>query len=116
MALSSPLEASGNDIGIEVDGDRGQVQQCNSHDNASIGIAALGDHCLITMNFATVNYLLDVPDLERTLRAAAVALRSGGALIFDFIPAASRGESAQRELRHLHVARTRSTWPQDVPV
>jgi hypothetical protein len=48
-------ETSGNDIGIEVDGDRGQVQQSNSHDNISIGIAATGDHCLITMNFANGN-------------------------------------------------------------
>ena len=53
--LVKSSEASGNDIGIEVDGDRGQVQQCNSHDNTSIGIAALGDHCLITMNFANGN-------------------------------------------------------------
>lgn len=53
--LVKSSEASGNDIGIEVDGDRGQVQQSNSHDNISIGIAALGDHCLVTMNFANGN-------------------------------------------------------------
>jgi hypothetical protein len=53
--LVKSSETSGNDVGIEVDGDRGQVQQCNSHDNISVGIAALGDHCLITMNFANGN-------------------------------------------------------------
>ena len=53
--LVKSSEASGNDIGIEVDGDRGQVQQSTAHNNISIGIAALGDHCLVTMSFANGN-------------------------------------------------------------
>ena len=41
-------------IGILV-GDRGQVQQCNAHHNGDFGIFALGNNCLITMNFANFN-------------------------------------------------------------
>jgi parallel beta-helix repeat protein len=36
-------------------GDRGQVQQCNSHHNQGLGIIAIGDNCLITMNTANLN-------------------------------------------------------------
>jgi parallel beta helix pectate lyase-like protein len=54
QALVKSSEASGNSVGIVVR-DRGQVQQCNAHDNAQVGIAAFGDNCLITMNTANNN-------------------------------------------------------------
>ena len=47
--LVKSCEASGNFLGIVV-GDRGQVQQCNVHDNSGVGIIADGDNCLVTMN------------------------------------------------------------------
>ena len=37
-----------------IEGARGQVQQCNAHDNVD-GIIAVGDNCLITMNTANFN-------------------------------------------------------------
>lgn len=53
-SLVKACEASGSGIGVLVF-DRGQVQQCNSHDNAT-GIEAVGDNCLITMNTANENF------------------------------------------------------------
>lgn len=49
QALVKACEAAGNFIGIVV-GDRGQVQQCNVHDNSGWGIVANGDNCLVTQN------------------------------------------------------------------
>ncbi len=55
QGLVKSSEASGNKVGIEV-GPRGQVQQCNSHDNVFAGIStAFGDNCLITSNTASSN-------------------------------------------------------------
>jgi hypothetical protein len=53
-SLVKACEASGSGIGVLVF-DRGQVQQCNSHDNAN-GIEAVGDNCLITMITANENF------------------------------------------------------------
>jgi hypothetical protein len=52
--LVKSCEAAGNFIGVLV-GDRGQVQQCNVHDNRDTGIIAVGDYCLVTMNTANKN-------------------------------------------------------------
>jgi hypothetical protein len=54
QGLVKGSEASGNKVGIEV-GPRGQVQQCNSHDNVFAGITGFGDNCLITANTANSN-------------------------------------------------------------
>jgi SAM-dependent methyltransferase len=65
---------------------------------------------LITVNFATLNYFVDARDLDRALCAIGAALRPGGALIFDFIPAVESTEPPRRDVQRFRVANTETLW------
>jgi len=55
QGLVKASEVYNNAIGILIQGDRGQVQQCNAHHNGAFGIIAESNNCLLTMNLANSN-------------------------------------------------------------
>lgn len=65
---------------------------------------------LITVNLATMNYMVRERDLDLALAALARALQPGGALIFDFIPAADQRQRQSGQTRKIRIGQMETIW------